>query len=32
MESEDFKKVLDKFPNAKILDIQELEGAKQNDG
>ena len=32
MQTEEFKKVLAKFPNAKILDIEELEGGSENDG
>ena len=32
MDTEEFKKVLAKFPNAKILDIQEIERNNENDG
>ena len=31
-QSEDFQKVLAKFPNAKIIDIEEVERGDQNDG
>jgi hypothetical protein len=31
-QSEDFQKVLAKFPNAKIIDIEEVERGEQNDG
>ena len=31
-QSEDFQKVLAKFPNAKIIDIEEVERGKKNDG
>ena len=32
-QSDDFQKVLAKFPNAKIIDIEEVErGGDQNDG
>ena len=32
METEEFKKVLAKFPNAKIIDIEEIERGDDNDG
>ncbi len=32
MQSDDFKKVLAKFPNAKIIDIEDLERGDENDG
>ena len=32
MSSDEFKKVLAKFPNAKIIDIEELERGDENDG
>jgi hypothetical protein len=32
MGSDEFKKVLAKFPNAKILDIEEIERKNNNDG
>ena len=32
MDTEEFKKVLAKFPNAKILDIEEFERNNENDG
>jgi flagellar biogenesis protein FliO len=32
MKSDEFKKVLAKFPNAKIIDIEELERGEGNDG
>ena len=32
MDTEEFKKVLAKFPNAKILDIEEIERNNENDG
>ena len=32
MQSEEFKKVLAKFPNAKIIDIEELERGDEHDG
>ncbi len=32
MQTEEFKKVLAKFPNAKIIDIEELERGSENDG
>ncbi len=32
MQTDDFKKVLAKFPNAKIIDIEELERGDENDG
>ena len=32
METEEFKKVLAKFPNAKIIDIEEIERGDENDG
>ena len=32
MRSDEFKKVLAKFPNAKIIDIEELERGDGNDG
>ena len=31
-ETEEFKKVLAKFPNAKIIDIEEIERGDDNDG
>ena len=31
-QSEDFQKVLAKFPNAKIIDIEEVERGEKNDG
>ena len=32
MKTDEFKKVLAKFPNAKIIDIEELERGDGNDG
>ena len=32
MKTDEFKKVLAKFPNAKIIDIEELERGDENDG
>jgi hypothetical protein len=32
MQTDDFKKVLAKFPNAKIIDIEEVERGDENDG
>ena len=32
MQTDDFKKVLAKFPNAKIIDIEEVERGEDNDG
>ena len=32
MQTDDFKKVLAKFPNAKIIDIEDLERGDGNDG
>ena len=32
MKTDEFKKVLAKFPNAKIIDIEELERGEENDG
>ena len=32
METEEFKKVLAKFPNAKIIDIEDIERGDENDG
>ena len=32
MQTDEFKKVLAKFPNAKIIDIEELERGDGNDG
>ena len=32
METEESKKVLAKFPNAKIIDIEEIERGDDNDG
>ena len=32
MKTDEFKKVLAKFPNAKIIDVEELERGDENDG
>ena len=32
MKTDEFKKVLAKFPNAKTIDLEELERGEENDG